>query len=45
MLVYQGVIMGFSGTRGKFELFQTAVMDYVETSTHVIKQLQEVSSF
>jgi len=28
-----GVIIGFAGTRGKFELFQTAIMDYLETST------------
>ncbi len=32
-----GVIMGFSGTRGKFELFQTAIMDYIETSTRCNK--------
>jgi hypothetical protein len=29
--------MGFAGTRGKFELFQIAITDYIETSARCNK--------
>jgi 20S proteasome alpha/beta subunit len=32
-----GVIMAFAGTRGKFELFQSAITDYIETSARCNK--------